>query len=500
MKLGRPLRGLGAAALVALASVPLAPSAGSAALAAPPAYTAVARAYPLFWAGSGGLPVVDLRVPYVSGMTNHLPVAEAKSALAQPDLQVAALSGETIKGLACTGFDEKTCVDPFYPEARSGHASVEPARTERVASFEGKDGKFPGRILALTECGGDCGNQLVHSLAEAAGPAGGMGGYVSVGASAATHDLTIDDRGRVVALARSELRDVVIGPKGEIRFSSLTTTAQALGAGAENTKEGRADVRVADFIILDNPVELTRAGLRLANGAPSEQEAYDGAKALLEKLKEQGITLELPDFAAQVNRTPDLVTVQVGGLRVTFDQSVQGPPGVSASAVNQVLELGSSTALVAAFDRERRIDVSFSGGEPFVEPEPVAPPAVTPGPSSGPSKPVGSGPNGSKPAFRPRLPRGSIDVKAGPATPPPDAVSASKPTPGAPPTDVLDPAETLPRPGDPATNPDEVALEPDDVARALGLRGARSVSRAFGAFLGLGLILPLARFVIRRFG
>lgn len=499
MKLGRPLRGLGAAALAALASVPLAPSAASAAPAAPPAYTAVARAYPLSWAGSGGLPVVDLRVPYVSGMTNHLPVAEAKSALAQPDLQVAALSGETIKGLACTGFDEKTCVDPFYPEARSGHASVEPARTERVGSFEGKDGKFPGRILALTECGGDCGNQLVHSLAEAAGPAGGMGGYVSVGASTATHDLTIDDKGRVVALARSELRDVVIGPKGEIRFSSLTTTAQALGAGAENTKEGRADVRVADFIILDNPVELTRAGLRLANGAPSEQEAYDGAKALLEKLKERGITLELPDFAAQVNRTPDQAIVQAGGLRVTFDQSVQGPPGVSASAVSQVLELGSSTALVAAFDRERRIDVSFDGGEPFLEPEPVSPPpAVTPGPSSGPPKPVGSGPSGSRPTPSRPLPRGSIDVRTGPVTPPTDAVGAPEPAPGAP-TEVLDPA-TLPRPGDPATNPDDLALEPDDVARALGLRGARSVSRAFGAFLGLGLILPLARLVIRRFG
>jgi hypothetical protein len=40
----------------------------------------------------------------------------------------------------------------------------------------------------------------------------------------------------------------------------------------------------------------------------------------------------------------------------------------------------------------------------------------------------------------------------------------------------------------------------DDVADKLGLRGARSVSRAFGAFLGLGLILPLARFVIRRLG
>jgi hypothetical protein len=38
------------------------------------------------------------------------------------------------------------------------------------------------------------------------------------------------------------------------------------------------------------------------------------------------------------------------------------------------------------------------------------------------------------------------------------------------------------------------------VERKLGLRGAHSVSRAFGAFFGLGLILPLARFLIRRLG
>jgi hypothetical protein len=32
------------------------------------------------------------------------------------------------------------------------------------------------------------------------------------------------------------------------------------------------------------------------------------------------------------------------------------------------------------------------------------------------------------------------------------------------------------------------------------LKGAHAVSGAFGAFLGLGLILPLARFLIRRLG
>jgi hypothetical protein len=55
---------------------------------------------------------------------------------------------------------------------------------------------------------------------------------------------------------------------------------------------------------------------------------------------------------------------------------------------------------------------------------------------------------------------------------------------------------------------DEVASPPPgpenqafpDIRRALGLRDARAVSRAFGAFIALGLVLPLARLVIRRFG
>jgi hypothetical protein len=71
------------------------------------------------------------------------------------------------------------------------------------------------------------------------------------------------------------------------------------------------------------------------------------------------------------------------------------------------------------------------------------------------------------------------------------------------PTTPADPGSTGDLTGDlplPA-NPDETALpSPGEIADTLGLRGAHSVSRAFGAFLGLGLILPLARFVIRRLG
>jgi hypothetical protein len=63
---------------------------------------------------------------------------------------------------------------------------------------------------------------------------------------------------------------------------------------------------------------------------------------------------------------------------------------------------------------------------------------------------------------------------------------------------VTGPTQLVPPP--PVTGPEEGALNPTQVARSLGLRDARQVSQAFGAFLGLGLILPLARLIIRRLG
>jgi hypothetical protein len=490
MKLGRLPRGL-SVALVTLAALLLAPSPASAAPAAPAAYTVLARAYPLFWAGSSGLPVDDLKVPYVSGVTNNLPLTEAKAALAQPDLSVTAMRGGSIDGLTCAGFEESKCRDPFLPEAEVGHVSADPGHREQVASFGGKEGKYPGSIHALTDCGGDCGNQLVRTFGEAAGPAGGSGGYITIGGSSASHDTAIDGSGRLSGVARSELRDAVIGPKGEIRFSSLSTTATASGLGAVNSKEGRGEIRVENFVILDNAVELTPAGLRLASGAPSEQEAYDGAKALLEQLKERGITLGLPDFSAQVDRQPDFVTVRVKGLTVRFDQSVQSPPGVPAQAVSQVLDLGSSTALVAAFDRER--EITLNEGDASVQPGPEPPvPAggpATPGTQAG--KAQDSRPNPPRvntPRPRPLPNNNDIEVNA-PAPP--------TPAPGLGP--VTGPDVTT-SPGVPF-DPNEKALpSPGEIVDTLGLRGARSVSRAFGAFLGLGLIIPVARIVIRRLG
>jgi hypothetical protein len=486
MKLGRLLRGLGAAGLVALVSAPLGAGVASAAPPPPPAYTALTKAYPLAWSGAG-LSVGDLRVPYVSGLTNNAAVADAHAVLALSDLKRTTMSGEEINGLSCTGFSDTDCKDPFLPHARSERlAGSEPPRIERTASFVGKEGKFPGRIHSLVECGADCTKDVTHSFAEASGASGEVATYFAIGGSSASQELSLDDRGRLVSVARSTLNDVVIGPKGEVRFSRLTTAATAFGSGADNAKDGRVDLRVENFVILDNPVELTRAGLRLAGGGPSEQEAYDGAKALLEKLKERGITLGLPDFNAQIDRKPDHATVQVQGLRVHFERSVQGPQGVQAQSVASDLELGSTTALVAASDKAGKIEVSDKDGEVVVDSSKLVQPsaggpAETARPRSGKSqgndsRSVAKGPGLT---FVPQTPAPGAQVPSAlpqPATPAnPDTALSGEPS-----------------------RPDQVAFP--DVGRALGLRDARAVSRAFGAFLGLGLILPVARLVIRRFG
>ena len=276
-----------------------------------------------------------------------------------------------------------------------------------------------------------------------------------------------------------------------------------MGAGAENSKDGRADLRATDFVILDNPVELTRAGIRLANGAQSEQEAYDGGKVLLQKLKDRGITLELPDFNAQVTRKPDHVTVDTDGLHFRFDQSVQNP-AFPSSALSHPLELGHSTAVVAAFDNQRHVEVKMGkDGEVVVDSQPVGASPVTPGaggpvktatPPVNPSNPrpgTGSRPT---PTGRGSQPNPTQKPVATPGTATPDTggpsdpgqISSDLPSPTGPPV--------------PLDNPDESANAITDAARKLGLRDAHSVSSAFGAFLGLGLILPLARFVIRRLG
>jgi hypothetical protein len=507
MKLGSLPRGLAVAAIAAVTVVPLAASSASAAPVAPTAYALFGSAQPLVWGTASSFPpaVGDMRVPFVWGKTNNVAVANSNSVLAVPDAaaNTKPLSGESISGLSCKGYDEKLCKDPFTPKANVTHGNgVNPGHFEETASWGGKDGKFPGEVSAVTDCSGNCGDNLVRSVSNALGTGGGYAGYISIGSSSAGHNLSIDDKGRLISTATSQLDNVSIGPKNEVHFSRLTTSAQAFGTGADNTKDGRADLRISDFYILDNPVELTPAGLRLANGGPSDQEAYDGAKALLNRLKkERGITLELPRFDTQIAKTADHATVEVQGLRVWFDQAV--------AALNYPLDLGHSTAVVVALNTDRKVDVSSdpSGGRPTVQN--TAPTTAAPAPPPSPDRggatvPPGTRGNGkesgtTKTTAAPVGGRGSSNTgtqgSASAQAPPANGdVQIPPPVPvdGAPAT-ATDATQT---PG----NSDNVALGIPDVADKLGLRGAHAVSRAFGAVFGLGLILPLARFVIRRLG
>jgi hypothetical protein len=499
MKLGRLPRGLAVAAIAAVMVVPLAASSASAAQAAPTAYAMFGSAKPLVWGGSSSA-VGSLHAPFVWGKTNNVALSKSEAKLTDPNEALKLLAGDEIAGLTCpAGFDEKSCRDPFKPMAQVEHAGPDAHHAEMAASWPGKDGKFPGNIRAVTDCAGNCGPQVVHSLSNAGGSAGALVGYVSVGSSSASHDLSIDDKGRLVSVAKSQLDNVHIGPidtagHSPVEFSSLVTTAQAVGAGAENSKDGRADVRINDLRILGSPVELTRAGFRLANGGPSEQEAYDGAKALVKRLKdEKGIILETPNFDAQLTKTAAHAAVDTLGLRVTFQQAVGS---VDASSLTYPLDLGHVTAVVAALDTAgRTMDVNEnSPGVPTVENTQTAqagpgPGSVSPPPTARPKPPTTKPGGGTKDLQPP---------KPGVTQPPSTQTPGGDPT--VPPTDEIG----SPSPTDTTqigNNPNDVALPSmRDVERKLGLRDAHSVSGAFGAFLGLGLILPLARFVIRRLG
>lgn len=500
---GSPARGLFVVALAGLTVLPLAASPAGAAPAAPTAYALFGSAEPLVWGGSSSAPVGALHVPFVSGKTNNLAIAKSEVRLADPDERVTPLAGETIQGLTCAGYDEKLCRDPFTPTALAEHKGIDARHAEQRASFGGKEGKFPGEIGASTHCDGACGQELVRSQSGALGPAGGLAGYVSIGSSKASHDLRIDDKGKLVATAVSELTNVTIGPDKEIQFSSLVTTAEGWGTGAPDTKDGKAELRITDFFVLGNPVELTNAGLKLRGNGPSEQEAYDGAKVLLKQLRDRGIRLELPDFKAQLSKTSEHVAVDVRGLTVWFERSVGA---VSADAISYPMDLGHATAVVAALDVKRNIEVNENQDGNVVvqttapQPAPPATDAGKPGQNAGGTQ--ATPPRNGGQNVRPPATRDTGPVSRGTSRPTNTSVPPLLPDTDSTVTQPADPVE----PGVgvdplPLTDPELTALpSPGEIAENLGLRGANSVSRAFGAFLGLGLILPLARFVIRRLG
>ena len=206
----------------------------------------------------------------------------------------------------------------------------------------------------MTDCAGNCGDQLVRSWATPSGrPAGTrLRDRRLVLGQPRPFDRRQGPAGLDGPLGARERHDRVGRQGRPVQFSSLVTTAHASGTGAENTKDGRADLRITDFFILGNPVELTRAGLRAVGGA-SEQAAYDSGKALLKQLRDHGIGLELPDFDAQLVKSPAHVAVESLGLRVRFEQSV----GSVSPAISYPLELGRATAVVAALDVDRKIEV-----------------------------------------------------------------------------------------------------------------------------------------------
>jgi hypothetical protein len=263
------------------------------------------------------------------------------------------------------------------------------------------------------------------------------------------------------------------------------------------------------MVILGNPVELTGAGLKLSHGAVSEQEAYDGAKALVAKLRdEHGIGLEFGNQADDIVREASQVTVRVAALTLRFDPSVQAPGSVGTS-IEQVVSLGSSTMLVMAFDRERQIDVRYEGDDMVVQAQPegqAAPASSTSAPAAPPSTkgeptvstnaPARSQPGTTVPKLQPN---GDVKVRVkNPAPAPAPAPTAPPVTPGPELNGEELPAPTTTESPLPSTGIDEEAFGIRDLTE--GLKDARAVSRAFGAFLALGLILPLARFVIKRFG
>ena len=140
-------RGLVVAAVAAVTVVPLAASAGAAAPApaTPTAYSVFGSAAPFLWADSSRVPVGNLHVPFVVGSTDNVGLANSYAALAVPDKSNKTLSGDTIDGLACNGYDPKLCRDPFEAIAKADHKGLVPGHSEQDATFTGKDGKpLPG--------------------------------------------------------------------------------------------------------------------------------------------------------------------------------------------------------------------------------------------------------------------------------------------------------------------------------------------------------------------
>src|SRR5581483_5033131 len=131
------------------------------------------------------------------------------------------------------------------------------------------------------------------------------------------------------------------------------------------------------------------------------------------------------NFDLQVVKTPDHVTVDVPALSVIFEQSVGS---VQASALSDPVQLGHSTAVVAAIDANKHIDVQQDkNGNPVVVTT-TAPSAVAPVPEPSTKRP---GPPVSDSKRPPAAGQGHGvgPGTAGPTQPPtPSGVATTAPT------------------------------------------------------------------------
>ena len=158
---------------------------------------ALARA-PRWWLVLGVLGNAVVMATWIVSRTVGLPFGEFKGVVlpvGYPDALATALEAVTIAGAAwlavrgsvpaasaarARGFALAAAVviGAFTPLAKvTQNNGVNPGHAEQTASFGGKDGHFPGSIHAVTDCPGNCGDQIVHSATNALGPTGGYGGY-----------------------------------------------------------------------------------------------------------------------------------------------------------------------------------------------------------------------------------------------------------------------------------------------------------------------------------
>lgn len=441
------------------------------------------RAYPVRVGGSGAAAGVDLLVPYATGLTGVEGSTDAASALVVADFTRRSLASPELRNLTCSvDIAPEECREPFSPLLL---ATQEAPGWDRSASFDrpatDADSSPTARLQATI--GSDR-----RSFSEASSPGGALRGYLSFETATARGEARVDESGRVVTVARAELSGVVIGPNGEIRAEQLRTIASSGWVGSEAAREPRASVEVDGLIILDQPVELTPQGLRLRQGAPSEQEAYDGARVLLLELASRGIAVEAPVWG--IDRSGGGVAARAQGFRVRFEQAVTGGP-VEAPRLVYEIELGSSSASIApgVLSRPRATE----GGSLDVFSADLGlrrfeSPAAQPAPAGSVERSAGNR------RSRPGSPdRGESEaaaagaVEAGPA-PPTGEPSASFP-----------PESVGERPTQTSAELSEIAAPTLGPSRsAESRRAARSVSGAFGAFLGLALVLPIARVIIRR--